>query len=119
MKNLSFISRVRRSLHGLRFRAQKNVVHGISSCAYEDLPSAPKDECHVDLHEVELHELEASAHLRCIDPRDKAYAIHNIAWYGNHGIQADYTITIPVLLNKILANAWDSEPPGSLRHVAE
>jgi hypothetical protein len=79
MKNIFSISRVRRSLQGLRFRARKNVVHNlsssayedlptatrknvvhsISSCAYEDLSTAPKDECHADLHEVQTHELEA------------------------------------------------------------
>ena len=78
MKTISFISRLRRSLHGLRFRARKNVVHNISSCAYEDLPTAtrkntvhsisscayedlstaPKDECHADLPEARTRELE-------------------------------------------------------------
>ena len=48
--------------------------------------------------------LRATNHLHCVDPRDKAYAVLNIAQTEKQGIRADYTITVPTLLNKILRN---------------
>jgi hypothetical protein len=63
-----------------------------------------------------IHE---TSHLRCVDPRDKAYAILKIAQTGSHKIEADYTITVPVLLNQILENMHDTAPPASLDEVAE
>jgi hypothetical protein len=63
-----------------------------------------------------IHE---TSHLRCVDPRDKAYAILKIAQTGSHGMEADYTITVPVLLNRILENMHDTAPPVSLEEVAE
>jgi hypothetical protein len=66
--------------------------------------------------------IQKTRHLRCTDPRDKAYAIHNIARTDHHvhlRIQADYTVTVPVLLNRILENACATEPPTSLRKAAK
>jgi len=64
--------------------------------------------------------IQKTSHLRCVDPRDKAYAVLNIARRGSRrGIEADYTITVRVLLNRILKNMHRMTPPGSLREVAE
>jgi hypothetical protein len=63
--------------------------------------------------------IQKTSHLRCVDPRDKAYAILNIAQTGKKGIEADYTITVPVLLNRILRDMYYTTPPVSLEKVAE
>jgi hypothetical protein len=63
-----------------------------------------------------IHE---TSHLCCTDPRDKVYAILNLVYTGKRGIEADYTITVPVLLNRILRNLHEMSPPRSLHHVAE
>jgi hypothetical protein len=56
-------------------------------------------------------------HLRCADPRDKAYAIHNMARPGKRRLEADYTISVPVLLNQILNNQHRIYPPEALEEV--
>jgi hypothetical protein len=63
--------------------------------------------------------IQKTGHLRCADPRDKAYAILNVARKWNQGMKADYTITVPVLLNRILENMHDITLPESLEEVAE
>jgi hypothetical protein len=49
-------------------------------------------------------------HLCCADKRDKAYAILDVARIPDPKIEADYTITIPVLLNCILEATLETEP---------
>jgi hypothetical protein len=66
-----------------------------------------------------LESIQETSHLLCTDPRDKAYAILNLVHTGKRGIEADYTITVPVLLNRILRNMHEMSPPKSLRQVVE
>jgi len=63
--------------------------------------------------------LASTSHLRCVDPRDKAYAVLSIADTGEQGIQADYTIPVPVLLNRILVNEHNIKAPESLHQVGK
>jgi hypothetical protein len=63
--------------------------------------------------------MQATCHLRCVDPRDKAYAILNIAKIEKEVIKADYTITVTVLLNRILKSMHASLMPTSLHQVVE
>jgi hypothetical protein len=63
--------------------------------------------------------MQNTCHLRCVDPRDKAYAVLNIAKIEKQVIEADYTITVTVLLNRILKSMHDSSLPTSLHQVAE
>jgi hypothetical protein len=65
--------------------------------------------------------IKETSHLHCVDPRDKAYAVLNIAQTGSQGMAADYTVTLPVLLNRILRTMHDSLPqsPQTLLQVAK
>ncbi|KAM0695998.1 hypothetical protein Q7P36_004481 [Cladosporium allicinum] len=63
--------------------------------------------------------IKETSHLRCIDPRDKAYAVLNIAQIGREEMAADYTILTPVLLNQILKNMHYICKPETLHEVAE
>jgi hypothetical protein len=63
--------------------------------------------------------IKETGHLHCVDPRDKAYAVLNIAQTGRQQIAADYTISTPVLLNRILKNMHDMVIPTSLHEAAE
>jgi hypothetical protein len=56
--------------------------------------------------------------LRCSDPRDKVYAVLNAVnpWCD---IEADYTISLPALLNKVLTDMQENHMPSSLKGVAE
>jgi hypothetical protein len=56
-------------------------------------------------------------HLRCADLRDKAYATHNMARPGKQRLEADYTIAVPVLLNRILKYHHGVHPPLTLEEV--
>jgi hypothetical protein len=66
-----------------------------------------------------LESIQETSHLLCTDPRDKAYAILNLVHTGKRGIEADYTITVPVLLNRIMRNTHEMSPPESLRQVVK
>jgi hypothetical protein len=46
--------------------------------------------------------IQQTSHLRCVDPRDKAYAVLNLARFEEESMEADYTVTVPVLLNQVL-----------------
>jgi hypothetical protein len=66
--------------------------------------------------------IQKTSHLRCVDPRDKAYAVLSLARFEEEGIEADYTVTVPVLLNRVLEtmhNSTSFEYPRSLRQVAK
>jgi hypothetical protein len=63
--------------------------------------------------------MQNTCHLRCVDPRDKAYAVLNIAKIEKQVIEADYTITVTVLLTRILKSMHDSSMPTSLHRVAK
>ena len=62
--------------------------------------------------------LDSTNHLRCTDPRDKVYAILNVVSSGHQGIEADYTSTLPTLMNQILRNMHVAEKPTTLLDVA-
>lgn len=55
--------------------------------------------------------LDSTSHLRCTDPRDKVYAILNAVSSGHQGIEADYTATLPDLMNHVLRNMHATEKP--------
>jgi ankyrin repeat protein len=58
--------------------------------------------------------IQETSHLRCADTRDKVYALLGVATQGNVNIQPDYRVPVPTLLNRILHEIWDMEPPKSL-----
>ncbi|KAM0708200.1 hypothetical protein Q7P35_004850 [Cladosporium inversicolor] len=62
--------------------------------------------------------LDSTYHLRCTDLRDKVYAILNIVSSGHQGIKADYTNTLPNLMNHILHNVHVHAKPYALHVVA-
>ncbi|GAB7331617.1 hypothetical protein MBLNU13_g02987t1 [Cladosporium sp. NU13] len=61
--------------------------------------------------------LDSTSHLRCTDPRDRVYAILNAVSSGHQGIEADYTATLPDLMNHVLRNMHATEKPRSLLEV--
>jgi hypothetical protein len=63
--------------------------------------------------------IQKTAHLRCVDPRDRAYAMLSIAEDGKHGITPRYTIAVRVLLNRILNSMHGISSPESLHEVAK
>lgn len=63
--------------------------------------------------------LDATSHLLCTDPRDKVYAMLNVASSGNQGIDADYTMTLPDLANRVLRNMHAIQEPSSIRDIHE
>jgi hypothetical protein len=63
--------------------------------------------------------MQNTCHLRCVDPRDKAYAVLNIAKIEKQVIEADYTITVTILLTRTLKSIHDSSMPTSLHRVAK
>lgn len=62
--------------------------------------------------------LDSTYHLRCTDPRDRVYAILNVVSSGHQGIKADYTNTLPTLMNQILKNMHAAEKQRTLLDVA-
>lgn len=60
----------------------------------------------------------ATRHLRCAVPHDKVYALLSVAEAGHDGIDADYTMPMHVLLNRILSNMHALAPPKGLDVVA-
>jgi len=62
--------------------------------------------------------LDSTSHLRCTDPRDKVYAILNVVSSGHQDIEANYTRTLPNLVNRILRNMHASKKPQSLMDVS-
>jgi hypothetical protein len=61
--------------------------------------------------------LDVTSHLRCVDARDKVYALPNAAGSCFRESEADYTITLPMLLNKILRNMHSINRPSDLDTV--
>lgn len=61
--------------------------------------------------------LNSTNRLRCTDPRDKVYAILNVVSSGHQGIEADYTVTLPDLMNQILRNMHAAQTPEHLWDV--
>jgi hypothetical protein len=62
--------------------------------------------------------LQLTQHLNCYDPRDKVYALLSMAKSGADGIEADYTMTLPQLMNRVLSNLHSRSPPTSAGDVA-
>lgn len=63
--------------------------------------------------------LKATNHLHCADARDKMYALLGTVDSKYKSIEADYTITLPELLNRILRKIHECEEPDSLRSVGQ
>jgi hypothetical protein len=74
---------------------------------------------HVSVKTSLRNMLSETNHLRCTDPRDKVYAILNVVGSGSQGIEADYTATLPDLVNHILRNMHASRKPVVLHEVAK
>lgn len=60
----------------------------------------------------------ATKHLRCALAHDKVYALLSVADSGHEHISADYTTSIPLLLNRILRNMHTISPPKEFAQVA-
>lgn len=63
--------------------------------------------------------LDATSHLLCTDTRDKVYGILNMVTSGHQGIEADYTLALPKLLNSVLRNMHECQRPAGLNEVAD
>jgi hypothetical protein len=63
--------------------------------------------------------IQTTSDLRCSDPRDRVFAITGITTIGHEGIEPDYTLPIPTLLNQVLNRQWKLTRPESLSQVAE
>lgn len=61
--------------------------------------------------------ISATQALRCAEPRDKVYALLGVASRGIEGINANYDLPIPDLLNQVLAQRHEEQPPDSLSEV--
>lgn len=62
--------------------------------------------------------LDSTRYLRCTNPLDQVYAILNVVSSGRGDIEADYTSTLPNLMNQILRNMHVAEKPTTLLDVA-
>ena len=62
--------------------------------------------------------LQFTQHLNCYDPRDKVYALLSIAKSGADGIEADYTMSLPELMNRVLRNLYSTSQPPSAGDLA-
>jgi hypothetical protein len=61
--------------------------------------------------------LEATNHLRCRNPLDRAYAILNVVSTGREGIEVDYTVTTSELINTLLRRMAEQGELGDLSAV--
>jgi hypothetical protein len=61
--------------------------------------------------------IQATQHLRCVDTRNKAYALLGACTEGHENIKPDYAIPIPTLINKILHEIYKLYPPESLEEA--
>ncbi|KAK3624121.1 hypothetical protein LTR22_024106 [Elasticomyces elasticus] len=61
--------------------------------------------------------LQATRNLRCVEPRDKVYALLGIAHAGQKDIVPDYDTPLSTLLNKVLSNEHELRPPENLEHA--
>ena len=50
--------------------------------------------------------IQTTSDLRCSDPRDRVFAILGITTIGHEGIEPDYTLPVPTLLNQVLNRQW-------------
>ena len=62
--------------------------------------------------------LQVTQHLDCYDPRDKVYALLSMAKSGADGIEADYEMPLPGLMNLVLRNLYSTSQPPSAGDVA-
>lgn len=69
--------------------------------------------------ETALWELiQTTTHLRCVDVRDKVYALLGVATDEYIAIEPDYSVPIPTFLNQIYGHICAISPPRSLGHAA-
>jgi hypothetical protein len=62
--------------------------------------------------------LQLTQHLHCYDSRDKVYALLSMAKSGRDGIDADYIMPLPELMNRILRNLYSTSQPPCASDVA-
>jgi hypothetical protein len=62
--------------------------------------------------------LQLTQHLDCYDPRDRVYALLSMAKSGHDGIDADYTMPLPQLMNLVLRNSYSTSQAPSASAVA-
>lgn len=62
--------------------------------------------------------LQVTSHLECHDRRDKVYSLLSMAKTGSEGIDADYAMSLPQLMNLVLMNLHSSNPPGTVHQIA-
>jgi hypothetical protein len=62
--------------------------------------------------------LQVTQHLNCYDPLDKVYALLSLAKSGAEGIEADYTLPLPELMNRVLINLYATGQPPSAGDLA-
>lgn len=63
------------------------------------------------------HLIQDTKHLCCYDPRDRVYALLSVTGIGHEGIEADYDMPVPTLLNRVLHNQYERCPPVDIKQV--
>lgn len=58
-----------------------------------------------------------TSHLRCLDVRDKVYALLGVATGGCGDIEPDYSVPIPTLMNQLLHEIFRLWPPSTLEEA--
>jgi hypothetical protein len=62
--------------------------------------------------------LDVAAHLHCEQMQDRAYALLGFATVGADGIEPDYNMSVPVLMNMILEKEHQLHGAGDIRQIA-
>ncbi|KAK3636162.1 hypothetical protein LTR56_014325 [Elasticomyces elasticus] len=78
-------------------------VHAVREC-----PAMPVVKRASQSHQVDL---------RCVEPRDKVYALLGIAARTHTKIEPDYTVPLPTLLHSVLEDRHQSKPPEGVHEV--
>lgn len=60
-----------------------------------------------------------TSHLRCVDVRDKVYALLGVATGGHGSIEPDYTLPIPTLMNQLLREIYRLSPPSTFGEAVQ
>lgn len=118
---------------------EKTVEWHQISAVMDSADSGPKRLRHVDTVEVALRSpavrmirlklqsvdttlwslVRLTSHLRCLDVRDKVYALLGVATGGCRGIEPDYSLPFPTLMNQLLREIFRLSPPSTLEEAAQ
>lgn len=69
----------------------------------------------ISLHDKVL----SSAHLRCLDPKDKIYGLLGVVDSASHGITPDYSLSVQSVMHDVLRSHFRVEAPRSFKDVRQ